>query len=476
MKQSVPWSVKGVGPDARETAKELARRSGMTLGQWLNAMIAEQTSEDAQSQGEEGEQHEPVSGESSSPLQNLVFTLDSLNRRASATAAAPPVYRPHHTAEPTPAAEADRVRQSEERTATILQSLLNRSAESEGRTAKLIDSLAKANRDTEAKTASALSAVAKWIEAAERAPRAASEKSRTADRQTVEAIRAIATRLDQIESRLPAEGSKPLKTTIEKLESRLTALLEQTKTMRSAPDDFARTAAELDRRLAEVAAKLDAVQEQKVEGEHAHHAAGLEAKLAEMIEVMASRGAPGARGRPAPAAPRARPSLDHAIAQISSRQTSLEAAEEDELEELVWPPRPRNIPAGAQTAPPPVGAALNGLQDQIARLTEEISTLRQAGRDRNPPPVQDPAIKELRDDVANIARKSRCDAEACPQRSPQRPPGRSCGADRRPAPVRAQRDGPSLRRASHDGNRPCRLRHEEPGCGPPRRRAQGDLG
>ena len=47
MKQSVPWSVKGVEADARETAKELARRSGMTLGQWLNAMIAEQTGENA---------------------------------------------------------------------------------------------------------------------------------------------------------------------------------------------------------------------------------------------------------------------------------------------------------------------------------------------------------------------------------------------------------------------------------------------
>src|ERR1043165_948105 len=46
MKQSVPWSVKGVEADARETAKELARRSGMTLGQWLNAMIAEQNGED----------------------------------------------------------------------------------------------------------------------------------------------------------------------------------------------------------------------------------------------------------------------------------------------------------------------------------------------------------------------------------------------------------------------------------------------
>jgi localization factor PodJL len=36
-----PWSVKGIDPKAREIAKDLARRSGMTLGEWLNHMIVE---------------------------------------------------------------------------------------------------------------------------------------------------------------------------------------------------------------------------------------------------------------------------------------------------------------------------------------------------------------------------------------------------------------------------------------------------
>ena len=34
-----PWSVKGIDPKAREIAKDLARRQGMTLGEWLNQMI-----------------------------------------------------------------------------------------------------------------------------------------------------------------------------------------------------------------------------------------------------------------------------------------------------------------------------------------------------------------------------------------------------------------------------------------------------
>ena len=77
MKQSVPWSVKGVEADARETAKELARRSGMTLGQWLNAMIAEQTAE--------GEGAVP-GGSASAALDNLADRLESLTRRGTSTA------------------------------------------------------------------------------------------------------------------------------------------------------------------------------------------------------------------------------------------------------------------------------------------------------------------------------------------------------------------------------------------------------
>ena len=39
MTAGAPWSVKGIDPKAREIAKDLARRSGMTLGEWLNQVI-----------------------------------------------------------------------------------------------------------------------------------------------------------------------------------------------------------------------------------------------------------------------------------------------------------------------------------------------------------------------------------------------------------------------------------------------------
>jgi len=42
MKPGIPWSVKGIDTEAREAAKHAARRSGMTLGEWLNTVIREQ--------------------------------------------------------------------------------------------------------------------------------------------------------------------------------------------------------------------------------------------------------------------------------------------------------------------------------------------------------------------------------------------------------------------------------------------------
>lgn len=41
MTSGAPWSVKGIDPKAREIAKDLAHRSGMTLGEWFNQMILE---------------------------------------------------------------------------------------------------------------------------------------------------------------------------------------------------------------------------------------------------------------------------------------------------------------------------------------------------------------------------------------------------------------------------------------------------
>src|SRR6187431_3157445 len=46
MKLGVPWRVKGIRPDARETAREAARRAGMSVGEWLNTVIIDSADEE----------------------------------------------------------------------------------------------------------------------------------------------------------------------------------------------------------------------------------------------------------------------------------------------------------------------------------------------------------------------------------------------------------------------------------------------
>ncbi|CAN5338084.1 SEL1-like repeat protein [soil metagenome] len=65
MSAAAPWSVKGIDPKAREVAKDLARRSGMTLGEWLNTMIMD-----------DGEDEEPFV-----PLSRRAHAAETIDRR-----------------------------------------------------------------------------------------------------------------------------------------------------------------------------------------------------------------------------------------------------------------------------------------------------------------------------------------------------------------------------------------------------------
>ncbi len=59
----VPWHVKGVHPDAREVAREAARRSGVSVGAWLNSLII------AAEQGESPmDGSAPAAAQSSAPV------------------------------------------------------------------------------------------------------------------------------------------------------------------------------------------------------------------------------------------------------------------------------------------------------------------------------------------------------------------------------------------------------------------------
>jgi localization factor PodJL len=81
-KSNVPWSVKGIDHDARSVAKELARRRGMTLGEFITEMIREKGLDEAHDDTPDAAgQEKIVSGVTTDQLRGVVDTLNRLNER-----------------------------------------------------------------------------------------------------------------------------------------------------------------------------------------------------------------------------------------------------------------------------------------------------------------------------------------------------------------------------------------------------------
>lgn len=65
-KNPLPWSIKGISPEAREAAKAAAASHGMTMGEWMSRAIRRAGGAD--------EAEEPVAHEGTSPLAALDTT------------------------------------------------------------------------------------------------------------------------------------------------------------------------------------------------------------------------------------------------------------------------------------------------------------------------------------------------------------------------------------------------------------------
>jgi localization factor PodJL len=83
MKAGIPWSVKGVGEEAREAAKSAARLSGMTLGEWLNSIILDHS--DPGSSDRQGPRSGTSPPESSSTFIENGSSLAALGARLAAS-------------------------------------------------------------------------------------------------------------------------------------------------------------------------------------------------------------------------------------------------------------------------------------------------------------------------------------------------------------------------------------------------------
>jgi localization factor PodJL len=82
MKPGIPWSVKGVEPELREIAKTAARRSGMTLGEWLNSAINDQA--DAPASENDATPDKVIAGRiSTHPIERAATRLEDIAEQLS---------------------------------------------------------------------------------------------------------------------------------------------------------------------------------------------------------------------------------------------------------------------------------------------------------------------------------------------------------------------------------------------------------
>ena len=219
MTSGAPWSVKGIDPKAREVAKDLARRSGMTLGEWLNQMIFEED-------GPEDISSESFFTSPESGLRGPVRTYYESARqeppaRSGPTEASPSRFEaPEH-----PADEISRVTHA-------LDRLVDRIESSEGRTGLAISGVEHSVREAAARIESAEReqvAIAARFENAVNETRDVQEQianrlkrveAEAAGPKSAEALRALESALGKVANHL-YEGEARTRRTIESLRDRL---------------------------------------------------------------------------------------------------------------------------------------------------------------------------------------------------------------------------------------------------------------
>jgi localization factor PodJL len=168
MNRAAAWNVRGVGHETRNAAQEAARRAGMSLGEWLDDVIAEQAAE----QGVD-----PKDLNQEERLDAISQRLSGLPRREDINARR---ARREAEGENSPAvAEADAAGEAA-RAEELLDAAIGRF---ESRAAK-----------SEARTARALDSVATWI-----------ERNQTRQRDENDALRAVVGRLASLEERITGQ-------------------------------------------------------------------------------------------------------------------------------------------------------------------------------------------------------------------------------------------------------------------------------
>jgi localization factor PodJL len=175
MEKAAAWSVRGVGRETRDAAQDAARRAGMSLGEWLDDLIAEKAAEQGvDPQDLNQEERLDAIGER---LSGLPRRDDSAPRRPREAEAQPaPPAAPLASMPPAAPVAPREAMRAEELLDKAIARFDSRAAKSEARTARALDS------------------VATWI-----------ERSQTRQHDEQETLRTVVGRLASLEERIAAQ-------------------------------------------------------------------------------------------------------------------------------------------------------------------------------------------------------------------------------------------------------------------------------
>jgi len=182
MRSGIPWSVKGIEPEAREAAKQAARRSGLTLGAWLNQVIMDSGTDE-------------VAGEETTAPERDLISLTS----NEATGLRDPLSDTDSVRQ-----VADRLSQSERRTAELArkleQSLSQIAQRIDAATQPVNDEPHEADPGLLAPLERKIAQLAERLEASER-QRIASQTSRRPDDKAIATLeRSVSAVVDHLEA------------------------------------------------------------------------------------------------------------------------------------------------------------------------------------------------------------------------------------------------------------------------------------
>src|SRR5947209_14335722 len=251
MNKAASWSVKGVDFDAREAAEAAAQRSGLSLGEWLNNVIAERAAE---------QQITPEELDTDARLEAVTARLQRLSqggetqeRRRGSGATLPFGERrrsdsPMRERPKRLAAEDEEPDEAPRAARKAREIAFDRERESEALLDQAIAAFERRANAAQRQTANALADVNEWM-----------EESRAHRKRDREMLSTVAERLEKIGARVvsppppPEDTFAPIRDAIGRLEERFESLSRPAPT----PPVIETTLRDLDEKLNALAARID---------------------------------------------------------------------------------------------------------------------------------------------------------------------------------------------------------------------------